>query len=43
MRAMYGYMRGKPPKVIVNVLGFGGERPQWNYVCGSAANTALAG
>ena len=43
MRAMYGHMRGKPPKVIVNVLGLGGERPQWNYVCGNAANTALAG
>ena len=43
MRAMYGHMRGKPPKVIINVLGLGGERPQWNYVCGNAANTALAG
>jgi 3-oxoacyl-[acyl-carrier protein] reductase len=43
MRAMYAHMRGKPPKVIVNVLGLGGERPQWNYVCGNAANTALAG
>jgi 3-oxoacyl-[acyl-carrier protein] reductase len=43
MRAMYSRMRGKPPKVIVNVLGLGGERPQWNYVCGNAANVALAG
>lgn len=43
MRAMYGHMRGKPPKVIVNVLGLGGERPQWRYVCGNAANVALAG
>ena len=43
MRAMYGHMRGKAPKVIVNVLGLGGERPQWNYACGNAANTALAG
>jgi 3-oxoacyl-[acyl-carrier protein] reductase len=43
MRAMYVRMRGRPPKVIVNVLGLGGERPQWNYVCGNAANTALAG
>ena len=47
MRAMYAHMRGrdasKPPKVIVNVLGLGGERPQWRYVCGNAANVALAG
>ena len=43
MRAMYAHMRGKAPKVIVNVLGLGGERPQWRYVCGNAANVALAG
>ena len=43
MRAMYTHMRGKGPKVIVNVLGIGGERPQWRYVCGNAANVALAG
>ena len=43
MRAMYGQMRHKGPKVIVNVLGLGGERPQWRYVCGNAANVALAG
>jgi NAD(P)-dependent dehydrogenase (short-subunit alcohol dehydrogenase family) len=43
MRAMYAHMRGRAPKVIVNVLGLGGERPQWRYVCGNAANVALAG
>jgi NAD(P)-dependent dehydrogenase (short-subunit alcohol dehydrogenase family) len=43
MRAMYPHMRGKPPKVIVNVLGLGGEKPQWRYVCGNAANVALMG
>src|SRR5215471_17825910 len=47
MRAMYAHMKGKNlekrPKVIVNVLGLGGERPQWRYVCGNAANVALAG
>jgi NAD(P)-dependent dehydrogenase (short-subunit alcohol dehydrogenase family) len=43
MRAMYARMRGRGPKVIVNVLGLGGERPQWRYVCGNAANVALAG
>ena len=43
MRAMYGHMRGHAPKVIVNVMGLGGERPQWRYVCGNAANVALMG
>ena len=42
-RAMYGRMRGQPPKVIVNVIGTGAERPQWRYVCGNAANIALNG
>ncbi len=43
MRAMYAHMKGRGSKVIVNVLGLGGERPQWRYVCGNAANVALAG
>ena len=43
MRAMYPHMRGARPKVIVNVLGLGGEKPQWHYVCGNAANVALMG
>jgi 3-oxoacyl-[acyl-carrier protein] reductase len=42
-RAMYRHMRGRPPKVIVNVIGTGAERPQWRYVCGNAANVALNG
>ncbi len=42
-RAMYRHMRGRPPKVIVNVIGMGAERPQWRYVCGNAANVALNG
>jgi 3-oxoacyl-[acyl-carrier protein] reductase len=42
-RAMYRHMRGRPPKVIVNVIGMGAERPQWRYVCGNAANIALNG
>jgi 3-oxoacyl-[acyl-carrier protein] reductase len=42
-RAMYRHMRGHPPKVIVNVIGTGAERPQWRYVCGNAANIALNG
>jgi NAD(P)-dependent dehydrogenase (short-subunit alcohol dehydrogenase family) len=40
---MYRHMRGRPPKAIVNVLGLGGEKPQWHYVCGNAANVALMG
>jgi NAD(P)-dependent dehydrogenase (short-subunit alcohol dehydrogenase family) len=42
-RAIYRHMRGRPPKVIVNVIGMGAERPQWRYVCGNAANVALNG
>jgi NAD(P)-dependent dehydrogenase (short-subunit alcohol dehydrogenase family) len=42
-RAIYRHMRGRPPKVIVNVIGMGAERPQWRYVCGNAANIALNG
>ena len=42
-RAMYAQMRGRPPKVIINVMGMGAERPQWRYVCGNAANVALNG
>src|SRR5215475_6855451 len=42
-RAIYAHMRGRPPKVIINVMGLGAERPQWRYVCGNAANVALNG
>ncbi len=42
-RAIYRHMRGKPPKVICNVIGMGAERPQWRYVCGNAGNVALNG
>src|SRR6476620_8787031 len=43
MRAMFAHMRNHPPKVILNVIGMGAERPQWRYVCGNAANVALNG
>jgi NAD(P)-dependent dehydrogenase (short-subunit alcohol dehydrogenase family) len=43
MRAMFAHMRGHPPKVILNVMGMGADRPQWRYVCGNAANVALNG
>ncbi|HUB94523.1 MAG TPA: SDR family NAD(P)-dependent oxidoreductase, partial [Stellaceae bacterium] len=42
-RAMYRLMRGRPPKVIVNVIGTGAEQPQFRYACGNAANIALNG
>lgn len=43
IRAIYPHMRGRPPKVIINVMGTGAERPEWRYVCGNAANVALNG
>ena len=42
-RAMFAHMRGHPPKVILNVIGMGAERPQWRYVCGNASNIGLNG
>jgi 3-oxoacyl-[acyl-carrier protein] reductase len=42
-RAMYRHMRGKPPKVICNVIGTGADKPMFRYVCGNAANIALNG
>ena len=42
-RAMYARMRGHPPKVIVNILGTGADKPQWRYACGTPANIALLG
>jgi 3-oxoacyl-[acyl-carrier protein] reductase len=42
-RAMYARMRGKPPKVIVNILGTGADKAQWRYACGTPANISLVG
>ncbi len=42
-RAMYAKMKGKPPKVILNVLGTGGAKPMFRYACGTPANIALDG
>jgi len=42
-RAMYARMRGKPPKVILNILGTGADKPQWRYACGTPANISLVG
>lgn len=42
-RAMYRHMRGKPPKVILNVIGTGADKPMSRYICGNAGNIALNG
>ena len=42
-RAMYTHMKGRPPKVIINILGTGADKPQWRYACGTTANIALVG
>src|SRR5262245_4092613 len=42
-RAMYARMKGKPPKVILNILGTGADKPQWRYACGTPANISLVG
>ena len=42
-RAMYARMRGRPPKVIVNILGTGADKAQWRYACGTSANISLVG
>jgi len=42
-RAMYARMKGRPPKVILNILGTGADKPQWRYACGTPANIALVG
>lgn len=41
MRASYPHMRARRRGVIVNIIGIGGEMPQWHYVVGSAGNAAL--
>ena len=41
-RALYSRMRERGAGVIVNVIGMAGENPQFEYICGSAANAGLA-
>lgn len=43
MRAAYANMRARGHGVIINIIGAGGEKPQWQYVSGNAANAALMG
>jgi NAD(P)-dependent dehydrogenase (short-subunit alcohol dehydrogenase family) len=40
-RAAYAAMKARGSGVIVNVIGTGGERPDFNYIAGSAGNAAL--
>lgn len=40
-REMFGRMRAKKRGVIVNVIGLGGERHNFNYVAGAAGNASL--
>jgi 3-oxoacyl-[acyl-carrier protein] reductase len=41
-RAAFSAMKRKGAGVIVNVIGMAGERPNFDYVCGSTANAGLA-
>ena len=41
MRAVYPRMKARGAGVIINVMGLGGEMPQWTYVIGGAGNAAL--
>jgi NAD(P)-dependent dehydrogenase (short-subunit alcohol dehydrogenase family) len=41
MRGLYPPMKARGGGVMINVIGAGGEVPQWNYLIGSAGNAAL--
>jgi NAD(P)-dependent dehydrogenase (short-subunit alcohol dehydrogenase family) len=41
MRAVYPKMKARGAGVIINVMGVGGEMPQWTYIIGGAGNAAL--
>lgn len=41
-REAYASMKQRRSGVIVNVIGMFGERPSYDYLCGSAANAGLA-
>lgn len=40
-RAAYAAMKARGGGVIINIIGTGGERPDFNYIAGSAGNAAL--
>jgi NAD(P)-dependent dehydrogenase (short-subunit alcohol dehydrogenase family) len=41
-RAFYGRMKARRAGVIVNIIGIGGEKVEYDYAAGSAGNAALA-
>lgn len=41
MRGIYPKMVARGGGVMVNVMGLGGEQPQWTYIIGGAGNAAL--
>lgn len=41
-REVFGRMKARKSGVIVNVIGMAGERPSFEYICGSTANAGLA-
>ena len=41
MRSIYPKMKARGGGVMVNVMGLGGEMPQWTYIIGGAGNAAL--
>jgi 3-oxoacyl-[acyl-carrier protein] reductase len=42
-RDLHARMSARNAGVILNVIGMAGERPTFEYICGSAGNAALAG
>jgi 3-oxoacyl-[acyl-carrier protein] reductase len=40
-RALFARMKARKSGVIVNVIGMAGEKPSFEYVCGSVANAGL--
>jgi 3-oxoacyl-[acyl-carrier protein] reductase len=41
MQAIYPIMQARGGGVMINVMGLGGEMPQWTYVIGGAGNAGL--
>lgn len=41
-RAAYASMKERGAGVIINIIGMFGERPAYDYICGSTANAGLA-
>jgi 3-oxoacyl-[acyl-carrier protein] reductase len=41
-REVFTHMKARKSGVIINVIGMAGERPSFEYICGSTANAGLA-